>query len=140
MKTFIISVCTACTVLGALHIICPGGNIGKSVKYVFSLVFLLIIISSAAVMFKTEKIQFNIPEVSQTTTEEMQVSAAKYVYESILKKAGIEFTKITVCTDKLENDSIVINKVIIYSTCEKEKIIKALGVVAENHEVEIINE
>ena len=46
----------------------------------------------------------------------------------------------TVGTDKDGNDSIVITKAVIVSNAPREKILKALGTLAENREVEIINE
>ena len=52
----------------------------------------------------------------------------------------INFKEINFYTDKLEDGSIVINKVVINSDCRKEEILKALGELAKTREVEIINE
>ena len=72
--------------------------------------------------------------------EELKAAAARYVYGEALRSCEINFSEITVCTDKNEDGSIVISKVIIYSDADKERIRAALGSAAENIEVEIINE
>lgn len=140
LTSFFTSFCAGCILIGVLHIICPDGNIGKSVKYVFSLVFLIIIISAANITVK--KVDFNFPNIQTNldTQENMQIASAEYIYSYTLRKANINFSKITVCTDKTEDDSIVINKVVIFSNEEKSKIIKALDVLAKVREVEIVNE
>ena len=56
-----------------------------------------------------------------------------------MKNAGIEFTKITVCTDKSDGGSIIISKVTVFSGQSAAEIKCALGVVAENYEVEVVN-
>lgn len=140
ITTFITAFCTACIVIGSLHIICPDGSVGKSVKYTLSLVFLLVIISAAGINLKSQSFSFPKYESNEKSIEEANIASAKYVYSTILQKAGINFRKITVCTDKTEDGSIIITKVIVYSDDSKEAIINALGVVAENHEVEIVNE
>ena len=75
-----------------------------------------------------------------TSGEELKAAAARYVYGQALRSSEINFSEITVCTDKNEDGSIVISKVIIYSDADKERIRSALGSAAENIEVEIINE
>ena len=62
------------------------------------------------------------------------------MYVKVLKSAEINFSEITVCTDKTEDGGIVISKLIIYSDCAEERIRGALGAAAENIEVEIVNE
>ncbi len=132
--------CAACVFIGALYIICPEGEMNKSVKYLLSLCFLISIIAAAGVTIKRLDIQVALPEQKVLQAEDMEIYTAEFVYKYALEKAGINFSKITVCTDKTEDGSIVISKVIIYSDCEKEKILLALGQAAENFEVEIINE
>lgn len=126
--------------IGALHMICPDGVMGKSVKYILSLIFIAAVIASASFSIKNFDwdIDYGIPAAE--SGDSMQVAAAEYVYAAALKSAGINFSEITVCTDKSDSGSIIISKVIIYSDCESAKIKEALGAVAENYEVEIINE
>lgn len=139
MTQFVISFCAGCILIGSLYIICPEGNISKTVKSVFSLVFLVIIISAANIPLKS--IDFNFTPKSETANfENMQISAAEYVFSYTLSQQGINFSKLQVYTDILEDGSIVITKVVIASNEPREKILKALGELKDNREVEIIDE
>jgi hypothetical protein len=139
LSDFFITFCVSAVFIGALLIICPNGKISKSVKYVLSLAFTLIIISSAL------KIDFDFnlkPDTEAITihTEALEVKSAEYVYSHCLKAANIQFSKISVLTNKTNDDRIVISKVLIFSKEDKNKIFLALSAVAQNFEVEIINE
>lgn len=140
MTQFFISFSVGCILIGALYIICPEGNISKPIRYLFSLVFLVIIISATNIPLK--KITFPLPEAtaSQASLTEMQSLSAQYIYSYTLAAQNINFREIYVCTDNSNDNSIVINKVIIVSDEPREKIIKALGVLAKEREVEIVNE
>lgn len=141
MTQFFISFSTGCILIGALYILCPEGNIAKPIKHIFSLVFLIIIISAANIPLKN--IDFSIPAVSFDNSEnykQMQISSAEFVFGEALKSQNINFSKISIFTDKTDDDSIVITKVVIVSNDNREKILNALGGLSENREVEIINE
>lgn len=140
MNGFFISFCTGCILIGALQMLCPEGNISKSVKYIFSLIFILITISAANIPIKS--IDFSLPDIdySDFDVTDMQKVSAEYVYSYTLKSQNINFSKISVFTDNSEDDGIVITKVIIMSNESHEKIFEALGILAENREVEIVNE
>lgn len=137
--SFLTSFCVACIFIGSLYIICPEGNLSKPVKYLLSLLFVVIVISCGKLTFK--EINFTLPdtETQSINTEELEISSAKYVFSYTLRANDINFNEITVCTDKLTDGSIVISKVIIYTDCEKEKVLDALDTLAKTREVEIIN-
>lgn len=132
--------CASSVFIGVLYIICPDGVISKSVKYVLGLCFLLSVIAAAGFTVKSSDFEINTPAISETDTSLLDTAVAKQVYSYALKKAEIYFKEITVCTNKAVDGSIIINKIIICSDCEAEKIREALGEVAQNYEVEIINE
>jgi len=139
-SSFVSAFCAACVFIGALYMLCPDGAISKSVKYVFTLVFVLSVISAAAIAagkWDYKAFEFTPPETENLT---LNTAAAEYVYAETLKRHQIDFSKITVCTDKTESGSISINKVIICSDCESQRILAALSGVAENIEVEIVND
>ena len=138
--TFLTALCTACVFIGAVHLICPDGSLGKPVKYVLSLVFLVTIISATGFLKGGFSTDINFNTGAEVSEEELKAASARYVYEQVLKSNQINFTEITVCTDKTEDSSIVISKVIIYSDCNKERVLAALGESAKNLEVEIVNE
>lgn len=140
INSFLTAFCVACILMGCLYIICPEGKLSKPLQYILSLLFIVIIISCAKPPFPNEKINFSSPEINTESYEEMQISSARYVYTYALKSAGVNFSEIQFFTDKLEDGSIVINKVVINSDCKEEEILKALGKLAKTREVEIINE
>lgn len=137
-SSFLISLCAACVFIGALHMICPDGVMADSVKYLLSVVFLVSVLSVSALPlghFSPEP--FHVQENAESETD-LTVAAAKYVYTAALQNAGINFREITVCTDKSEDGSIIISKLIIRSDCEETKIKDALGAAAEHFEIEVI--
>lgn len=138
--SFIIAFCAASVIIGALYMLCPDGAMAKSVKYLLSLVFLIIIISAAGINLRKADINIDFSALPNTDSTTLQTASAEYVYSYTLKSAGIEFKEIKIFTDKAEDESISINKVIIYSECERETVLEALGEAAKNIEVEVINE
>ncbi len=140
MTQFITSFCVGSVLIGSLYIICPKGNISKQIKYIFSLVFLVIIISAANVPLKN--IDFHTPSSVdlQIDTEDLEISAAKYVFSYTLKNQNINFKEISIFTDKAPDNSIVITKVVIVTNEPPQKVRNALAGLLDNREVEIINE
>lgn len=139
ITSFLTAFCVSSVFIGCLHIICPEGNLSKPVKYLFSLLFIVIIISSATFFTDTE-IDFTAPTVNIESQDELQIASAEYIFSYVLSANGINFSEITVCTDKSADSSIVISKVIIHTDCKKEKVLTALGELSKNREVEIIND
>ena len=142
MKIFsglLTSFCASSVFIGVLYILCPNGVMSKSVKYLLSLAFLL---SVTAVSFTVKRsgLDFDVSGYTAADSEAVDKAAARQVYATALKNAGINFKEITVCTNKAEDGSIIISKIIIHSDAESQKIRDALGEAAENYEVEIINE
>ena len=140
MTQFITSFCAGCILIGSLYIICPEGNISKPVKNVFSLIFLLVIISAANIPLKNVRVDFKPISANALNCNDMQISSAEYVFSHTLNSQKVKFSKIYLGTDISSDGSIFISKVVIVSSEPKEKIIKALGELGHNREVEIINE
>lgn len=138
--SFLAAFCVSCVLIGCLHIICPEGKLSKPIKYVLSLIFIVTVLSASRLTPSNININLPSPEFTADSYEALQISSAEYVFSYTLKANGINFEKITVCTDKLQDGSIVINKVVIISDCEKQEILNALGELAKTREVEIINE
>lgn len=140
MTQFITSFCVGSILIGSLYIICPKGNISKQIKYIFSLVFLIIIISAANVPLKSVNFDALSPNDSQIDTENLEISAAKYVFSYTLERQNIKFSEISIFTDKTDDGSIVITKAVIVTDEPPQKVINALAGLLDNREVEIINE
>lgn len=139
-SSFITAFCVACILIGCLYIICPEGKLSKPLKYILSLLFVVIIISSSKLIVINKNVKLALPETNNTDYEELQLSSAKYLYSYTLKSQSINFKEIYFYTDKSEDGSIVINKVVIITDCEKESVLNTLGELSKAREVEIINE
>jgi len=140
LTQLITTFCAACIFIGALYIVCPNGEMNKSVKYILSLAFLLTVITATGITVKKGNFNLEIPQYQAVQSEQLDTASAEYAYAYVLRAADINFSKITVCTDKTNDGSIVISKVIICSDCEETRILQALGEAAKNFEVEVINE
>lgn len=140
MIQFFTSFCVGSILIGSLYILCPNGTISKSVKYVFSLIFLIIVISAANIPLKNIDTPSLTSQSETVDSEKMQIASAKYVFGHTLRANGINFKEITIFTDKLNDGSIIITKAVIVTSTPHEKVINALGELAKNREVEIVNE
>lgn len=140
LSSAISAFCASCVFVGALYMLCPEGSISKSVKYVLSLVFLVMVVSAAGMGVKNLDINFDFTQQAAVSTEQLEGVNIRLIFEETLRQNGINFEEITVFTDKLETGGISITKVIIRSDCEKEKISAVLSNVANSIEVEVINE
>lgn len=135
---FVIVFCTSCIFLGFLYMLCPDGNISPSVKYIFCLCFLCCVLSSVANFKKIDFGDFASEIETDYLTEQSAAVTAQSVFETALSSQNINFTKISVDTNKLSDGSIIISKVTVYSDCEPEEIIKAIG--SDSYEVCVVNE
>lgn len=140
INSFIMSFCTVCILIGGLYIICPSGTFSKSVKYVFCLVLICCV---AATVKGIKSTDFDFAESSEAKSVEISqtaaASAAEQVFSVALKNENIEFSQITVCTDKTDDGSIIITEVIVYSSDDPNRIKKVIES-GNNYEVSVINE
>lgn len=139
ISTFLISFCAAAVFIGALYMLCPDGAMQKPIKYLLSLIFLLSVISVAGITVKNIDIELDFTPTQADSTD-LEIANTRYVYAFILKNADIEFSEIEIFTNKADDGSIIINKVIIHSECERQKIVDALSEATKNIEVEVIND
>ncbi|MCQ2440778.1 MAG: hypothetical protein MJ076_02635 [Clostridia bacterium] len=134
---FVMAFCSVCVLMGGILSLSPDGAFEKPIKYVFALIFVCCIFSS---LLAIGKIDFNIDVSGENgyVSEETVKAQAELLFSNALEKNNIEFTKITVCTDKLDDKSIIISKVIVYSSHSKEDIYEVLGQ-SDTYEVIVIN-
>ena len=140
ISSMLVAFCATSVFIGMLYILCPEKAMEKPTKYILSLVFLVSIIASAGIISKNE--DFSLPEITQSeiSSDELDIANAKMVFAYALKSASIDFSEISVYTDKLSDGSISINKVLIYSEHPYGEIQQALSDVTEKTEVVVINE
>ncbi len=139
-KSFVTAFCTAGICFGALFIICPSGKMERSVKYVLSLCFLVIIVAVAGVGIKNADLEFKFDTETVGETKNLDNATAKYVFAEVLRDAGINFKEIFTFTDNDGKNGISCTKVKIVTDCSKERVINALGGEIEGFEVEVVNE
>ncbi len=137
-SSFVLAFCTVCVIMGGLYILCPNGNMSRSVKFAMSLAFICAILSCI-----TDAEIFVLPDMPPQTqvsiSDDMSVSAVRLVFETALKNGGINFSKITVCTDKTADGSISISEIVVYSSEPAEKIIALIGN-PDVYEVRVVDE
>lgn len=140
LASLLAAFCASAVFIGALYMICPEGAMKNSVKYILGLVFLISVIAASGITVKKSDLDFDMIEAPAVSAKDLDIASAKYVYSFALKENDIDFSEITVCTDKYEDGSIYISKVIIKSDENREKILSALAEAAKNIEVVIENE
>ena len=132
LRDFAVSFCTVCAVMGALYMLVPNGAAQKAVKYLFSLIIVICVISAVPGL---KGIRASLPQ----TAAEMRITAARLTFETALQSAGIEFDKITVWADKSDDGSIKITKVTVASSDNGDKIREILGGDDAAYTVEIVS-
>ena len=137
VREFAAAFCIGCVALGVLYILVPDGNISNAVKYAFTLVFLCMILG-AAVKISSFKISGFSAGARDFGDERVSAAAAQMIFAEALSGENINFSKITVFTDKTESGGINITKVYVYTPETPEKIISVIG--SDIYEVVVINE
>ena len=136
--SFVVSFCISCVLFGFLFVLCPEGSMKLSVKYIFCICFICCVIGSSTVLQPPEISQFEKISEEEILTEQNAAVTAQLIFCETLRQQGINFRKITVDTNKLQDGSIVINKVIVYTNEEKSKILAVIG--SDGYEVSVVNE
>ena len=126
VKGFIAAFSGGCVFLGALYILVPEGKLSKAVKYTVSLCFLCVILSAATVSCNASFPEFTVKE-GDFDSERLSADSARLVFEGALTSAGINFSKITVFTDKTEDGSINIIEVYVYTDASSEAVAAVIG-------------
>ncbi|MBR6501949.1 MAG: hypothetical protein IKT42_00745 [Clostridia bacterium] len=117
--------------------LCPAGSINKSVRYVFCLCFICCIIG-VATNISVDFSWFNVTKTDTILTEQNVGVTAQMVFGEALKAKNINFRKIVIDTNKLNDGSIVINRVTVYTSETSQKVLDAIG--SDSYEVMVVNE
>lgn len=137
---FITVFCSICLLFGGIYILKPTGNTAKTVKYIFSLIFVCVVLTA---IFKIKNFDFSLKQNSvdyQISYDSLTESAITKTFSEALRSSNINFSKITVCTNKNDDGSISISKVTVISDEPKEKITEALGATSAEYEIEVFYE
>ncbi len=137
-SSFIISFCSCCILLGFLYMLCPSGSMEKPIKYIFCLCFVCCVIGSAFALPSPDFSYFDKSNSAVILNEQNTAVTAQTIFAEALRQSNINFRKITVDTNKLNDGSIIISRITVYTTEPVEKVRKAIG--SDSYEVVIINE
>lgn len=137
-SSFVVNFCTSCVLFGLLYILCPAGSTKLSVKYIFCMCFVCCVIGSATALQPLDFSQFDTSGDNEILTEQNAAVTAQMVFCETLSQQEINFRKITVDTNKLQDGSIVINKVTVYTNENESRILAAIG--SDGYEVSVVNE
>lgn len=138
LNSFIISFCGSCILLGFLYMLCPSGTMSKSVKYIFCLCFLCCVIGASATIQMPDFSYFDSSKQDDILTEQNAAVTAQTVFCEALVSSDIDFRKIVVETNKMNDGSIIINKVTVYTNESVDVVNQAIG--SDSYEVCVINE
>lgn len=140
ISSVLIAFCVSAVFIGSLFMLCPDGTMSKTVRYMLGICFILSVITAAGFTAPKTNIKLDLSDPKTEANEDILLSCAEYTYGYALQAAGIDYEEILIFTDKSDSDSISITKVSVKTACPREKVLEALGQVAENIEVETENE
>ncbi len=141
LKQVLIGFSAAAIFIGALTLLYPSGKMEKSVKYAFSLIFLCACVSLFCVALKID-ISFDLPTISYNADGIKSAAQAQseFLCEKLLDDYEIPYKKIDVQTNIDATGSIYINRITVYTDCEKEKVYKSLEGLIDAKQVTVIYE
>ncbi len=142
LKSVILGLCIASVSLGVMYMLKPAGATDKSVRLSFAVIFLSLLVFSAARLLKMDfnGIKISTDTAATYTAESIVSVRAHYLCEEILKEKGLSFGEINIFTDKTENGSISIKRITVESTEEPEVIRQSITAVIATDGVEVIND
>lgn len=113
--------------IGAMFMLSPSGNMHKSVRYIFTLVFLCACVS---LFLKTGKVDFKSfsseRKIDYTSALKLTETQAERICAAALNDNNISFNKISVITDINESSGIFISNVFIRSDANPDQIKKII--------------
>ena len=111
MKGVVLIFCLLSAFLGVADMLTPDGQTAKMVKFFCALTFLFVLLSAVP---KIDLSPIAVQSSADIQTENIYTAAAQPIIAALLKDSGIEYKKITVCTDKTDTDGISINEITVF--------------------------
>ncbi len=138
LSSIILGISSAAILIGSLFVLCPSGGMGRTLRYVFTLVFLGCCVS---LFLKIGKVEFRFPEyetaVDNTVAAGMTAAQAEYICRAALIDQNISFSQINIFTDIDETGSIFIKRIEVVSRDNAEKIRQTINSTVVTKEVEV---
>lgn len=141
-ESVILGLCIASVSLGAMYMLRPVGAAEKSVRLSFAVIFLSLLVVSAASLVSTDFGDLKISAESPASdySENIVAAEAQYLCSQILNDKGIEFSEIKIFTDKTEDGGISIKRIAVESAAEPDTIRQSITAVIATDGVEVIND
>ena len=116
-KNTVICICAMLIFFGGFNLVIPKGKMYSSAKYVLSLVITAVVLSC---VLGIKNINFNsyIPQInsaSQVSTQALE-NQVEYLAGAVLADNSVPFSKVSAKVDILEDQSISINRIDIFTT------------------------
>lgn len=126
---------------GAIQMLAPKSKMEKPLKYILALTLLLVIIS-AVFGIKNMDINIKTPLLSldYLNAGRTYQTSAEYLIGAALKDNFIEFSKVSAKVDILDDESIVISEVIIYTSHNADTVTDIIKRHFNVLEVSVVNE
>ena len=118
--------------------LCPSGNMSAVVKYIFCLCFVCCVITIVVQIKPPDFSMFNETKNTEILTEQNTSVTAQMIFGEALKKQDVSFRKIMVDTNKIDDGSIIISRITVYTNESLQRVTEVLG--CESYEVIVINE
>ncbi len=138
LASFLMGFCGVCALVGMLYLLCPDGAMSAAVKYVFALCFLCSVLCGVVGIKGMEKFEFAQSNETGYVSEQSVAACAEQIFSHALKSENIDFRKIKVITDKMDNGGISIIKVNVYSAAPADDILRVIS--SKDYEVKVIND
>ncbi|MBQ7045494.1 MAG: stage III sporulation protein AF [Clostridia bacterium] len=102
---------------GAIQMLAPKSKMEKPLKYILALTLLVVIISTVFGI-KNMDIDIKTPTLNSDYLNAGRTyqTSAEYLIGAALKDNSVEFSKVSAKVDILEDESIVISEVIVYTS------------------------
>lgn len=138
IKNAALGFCTAAVYLGILSLLAPAGNMKKSVKYAFSLIFLIFCIGIFSIFGKLTKIKTDMPQTAVSCS--FSDYYAEYLCAAVMEDNNFSYKKIIANTTESRNNDIYISKLQIITSENAAAVEKAVRQSIEAQKIEVINE
>ena len=119
VREIALSVSVSATVIGAVYIICPSGQMSRFMKYILGLILLLCIVTPfMSASFNFEKLEARADYSAQA--EEMLINQTQHIVAAVLSENGISYEKIEVYMDISEDGSISIYRIHLFGVSDNK--------------------
>lgn len=141
-KAVILGICIASVCLGAMYMLKPKGNMEKSVRFGFAVIFLTLTISLFVSLFKGggKAVPTYALSPDYSVSEKITEISARQIVAEVLRENGLKFEEIKIFTNIEESGGISIKRITVKTSENAEKVIGSINAVIKSDGVEVINE